>query len=87
MCHSKNPPAMRGISLDKRNYRHQMIYKNIKADAGQILGSLSFRKGIESVLPLNVVKLFYVHFLQKGVTFCNSENLTWNLLLDDKTEL
>ena len=28
-------------------YRRQVIYKDIKADVGQILGSLCWRKGIE----------------------------------------
>ncbi len=30
-------------------YRRQVIYKDIKADVGQILGSLCRRKGIEII--------------------------------------
>ena len=35
-------------------YRRQVIYKEIKADVGQILGTLCRRKGIEMQIPAHL---------------------------------
>ena len=54
MWHSKNKPhAMQGECnyhiVFAPKYRRQVIYKDIKADVGQILGTLCRRKGIEII--------------------------------------
>ena len=41
-------------------YRRQVIYKDIKADVGQILGSLSRRKGIEIIEAERIDLVIYI---------------------------
>ena len=54
MCHSKNSLAHTKWDCKYHlvfapKYRRQVIYKDIKADVGQILGTLCRRKGIEII--------------------------------------
>ncbi len=48
-------------------YRRQVIYKDIKADVGQILGTLCRRKGIEIIeaecMPDHIHMLFHIFIL------------------------
>ena len=56
-------------------YRRQVIYKDIKADVGQILGTLCRRKGIE-IIEVECCS-DHIHFMGSGAI--NAFQIFWGL--------